>query len=156
MRCLYFLSSAMLMCVYLTGGAHAQIVERRDFRRPPDSMPGEELYQRKISIGGNIDAEVVIEVTDKGNGGMELLNLRLKVVDNHDDGAVYVGGLLHVEFVDITGDGFKDLVITGTVMHTGEKETDPRSFETVTSIYLFDPKKKEFRLAFHCGPKLEY
>jgi len=119
-------------------------------------MPGEELYQRKISIGGNIDAEVVIEVTDKGNGGMELLNLRLKVVDNHDDGAVYVGGLLHVEFVDITGDGFKDLVITGTVMHTGEKETDPRSFETVTSIYLFDPKKKEFRLAFHCGPKLEY
>ena len=147
--------SALLLGL-MTSCGWGQVVRLEEFKPAKDGMPGEREYRKKIEIGPDLRFNAAIDVTAKGNGTLRIVNLKLRVFDEHDDGAVYVGGLLHVEFVDITGDGFKDLVITGTVAHTGEKETDPRIYEPVTSIYVFDPKKKEFRLAFHCGPKLEY
>jgi hypothetical protein len=57
-----------------------------------------------------------------------------------------------VEFVDITGDGYKDLVIVGTLKHTGEKESDPIRTEPIALIYVFDPKENQFQLRFQCGP----
>lgn len=145
----------LLLCV-LGSISRGQLIHRNEFRPDKDGMPGEEKYEREIEIGPGVKFAAVVEVTVRGNGTLRVANLdELRVFDEYDDGAVYVGGLLHVEFVDITNDGYKDLVITGTVVHTGEKETDPRTYETVTSIYVFDPKKKEFHLVFHCGPKLE-
>src|SRR5947209_2083767 len=108
-------------------GARGEIVDRRDFYHEPNSVQGELRYEKNIHVGGDVDAKVTIDVTAKGNGLMRVLNLTLKVFDTCDDGQVYVDGLLHVEFVDLKGTGYKDLVITGTVVHTGEKETDPRT-----------------------------
>ena len=146
---------ALLLGV-LTSCGWAQVIRLEEFKPAKDGMPGEREYRNKIEIGPGVQLDVTVDVTARGNGALRVANLNLRVLDEYDDGAVYVGGLLHVEFLDITGDGFKDLVIMGTVIHTGEKETDPRSYEAVTSIYVFDPKKKEFRLAFHCGPQLDY
>jgi len=139
----------------LASYACGQVIHRGDFKPAKGGMPGEERYERSVEIGHGINLDAVIDVTVRRNGTLRVGNLKLRVLDEYDDGKVYVGGLLHVEFIDVTGDGFKDLVITGTVIHTGEKETEPRSYETVTSIYVFDPKKREFHLAFHCGPSLE-
>lgn len=118
-------------------------------------MPGEQRYEQTIEIGPKVKVEAVVEVTARRNGTLKVANLNLRVLDEYDDGMKYLDGLLHVEFVDVSGDGFKDLVITGTITNTGEKETDPISYTTVTSIYVFAPKEKEFKLAFHVGPKLD-
>lgn len=156
MSCFNRAFAVVLFGALLSSFGWAQVIHIEEFKAAKDGMPGEQEYRKEIEIGPDVKLQARVDVTVRRNGTLTIANLELRVLDEYDDGAVYVGGLLHVEFVDITGDGFKDLVITGTVVHTGEKETDPRSYEAVTSIYVFDPKKRQFRLAFHCGPSLEY
>ena len=55
---------------------------------------------------------------------------------------------------DLTGDGYKDLIISGVVRYTGEKETDVNTFESITQIYLFDPKDRQFKIKYRLGPDL--
>ena len=146
---------AFLSLCVLVSVSRGQSIHLNEFKPAKGGMPGEQTYERQIEIGPGVKLDVVVDVTVRRNGILRVANLKLHVLDEYDDGVIYVGGLLHVEFVDITNDGYKDLIVTGTVVHTGEKEADPRTYETVTSIYVFDPKKREFHLAFHCGPKLE-
>ena len=135
--------------------AGAQVVRSADFKPDPQGREGETRYDRVVEVGRGIRLPVTIEVTVRRNGTLKVANLELRVLDEYDDGQVYEGGLLHVEFVDVTGDGFKDLVVTGIYVHTGEKEGDPVTREPVTSVYVFVPDKGKFRCAFHCGPEIE-
>jgi hypothetical protein len=112
-------------------------------------------YDRTVEVGRGIRLPVTIEVTVRRNGTLKVANLELRVLDEYDDGQLYEGGLLHVEFIDVTGDGLKDLVVTGIYVHTGEKEGDPATREPITSLYVFVPDKAEFRRAFHCGPEID-
>src|SRR5205814_1025774 len=134
--------------------ALGQVIRLEDFKPTKDGIPGEQSYQQTIDIGPNVKFDATVEATVRRNGILRVANLKLKVLDEYDDGSKYVGGLLHVEFTEISGDGFKDLVITGTVANTGDKESDPVTYSTVTAIYIFLPKEKEFKLVFHVGPKL--
>lgn len=133
----------------------AQAIRLEDFGPDKDGMPGEQRYQRQIEIGSTIKLDATVHVTVRRNGTLKVANLKLKILDECDDGLKFADRLLHTEFRDITGDDFKDLVITGTVIHTGEKENDPVSYSTVTSIYAFRPKEKDFTLVFHVGLKLD-
>jgi hypothetical protein len=108
-----------------------------------------------IGIAPQVQVKAIANVTTRRNGTLMIGNLRLRILDEYDDGVKYVGGLLHTEFVAISGDGFKDLVITGTIANTGEKETDPVTYTPVTSIYIFQPAKKNFSCVFHIGPQLD-
>jgi len=146
----------LLFLLTTSASVAAQVIRLEEFKPAKDRMPGEQRYERQIEIGHGIKLNARVDVTVRRNGTLRIANLKLRVLKEYDDGSVYVGGLLHVEFLDLTDDGFKDLVITGTVAHTGEKETDPVTYEAVTSIYVFDPKQKEFRLVFHHGPELSY
>ena len=135
---------------------YAQIIANSDFHPTPNGLPGEQQYNKTFQIGPNRSIPVVVDVTAKGNGWMKVANLCLRVYKEHDDGEVFDPPLLHVEFVDITGDGFKGLVIVGTLKRTGEKETDPTTTEPIASIYTFDPKTNHFNLRFRCGPSLDF
>jgi hypothetical protein len=134
--------------------ASGDVINRSDFKPAPDNLPGEERAERTIEIGPNVKLDAVTDVTVRRNGTLRVANLQVKILDEYDDGQIYVGGLLHVEFVDISGDGLKDLVITGTIANTGEKETDPVSYSAVTEIYRFRPQEKDFQLTFRHGPAL--
>ena len=118
MRFMLVLGITSLLCI----PAFGQVIERKDFIRPPGSMPGEELYEKNFAIGHGVTEHAKIEVTAKGNGFLEMGNLDLRVFKEHNNGSLFEGGLLHVEFVDLTGSGYKDLVISGVVRYTGEKE----------------------------------
>jgi hypothetical protein len=139
----------------VTPSAKGQIVERAKFAADPEGLDGELRYDCAIDVGGGRRVPVSVTVTVRRNGTFKVANLSLRVWDEHDDGQVYEDGLLHVEFVDVTGDGFRDLVITGIVRHTGEKERDPVTREPVTSIYVYEPAKREFRRTFHRGPNID-
>jgi hypothetical protein len=146
--------STFVLSILFLSAALGQVVERADFQRPKGSLPGELRCEKSIIISEGVTVSAVIEVTAKGNGILQLGSERLRIWDEHDDGQVFVGGLLHVEFVDITGDGSKDLVICGTVKHTGEKESEPTKTEPLTVIYAFVPKTAAFALRYQCGPSL--
>lgn len=135
--------------------AGAQVVRSAEFKPDPEGMPGEMRYDRMVDGGRGIRLPVTIEVTVRRNGTLKVANLKLRVLDEYDDGQVYEGGLLHVEFIDVTGDGLKDLVVTGIYVHTGEKPGDPVTREPITSVYVFEPGKAEFRRTFHCGPEID-
>jgi len=138
----------VLGLVCFSPATRAESVRRKDFYHPVDGMQGEERYVKKFDLGGGVSANVTIDVTAKGNGYMAVLNLHLKVFDEHDDGAIYDGGLLQIDFIDLAGGGFKDLVISGLVIYTGEKATSPRSSEPVVFIYRFQPKERTFKLVY--------
>lgn len=142
---------AVMLVASMRGG---QSIERKDFTKANTGIFGEEKYYRVFNIGHGVKQPVSVEVSGKGNGTLTVANLRLTVLDEHNDGDLYEGGLLHVEFVDITGDGYKDLVICGILIHTGEKETDAVTREPVCQIYVFDSAKRSFVLKFKQGPDL--
>jgi hypothetical protein len=146
---------AIALSLVLAAIVGGEVIRLADFKPSEVGMPGVQRYERTIQVGPGVIVDAVAEVTVRRNGTLKVANLTLRILDDYDDGSVYVGGLLHVEFVDISRDGFKDLVVTGTVATTGEKETDPVSYSAVTEIYVFDPKKEKFELAFRHGPKLD-
>jgi hypothetical protein len=118
-------------------------------------MPQELEWRRTIEIGHDIRMDASIEVTVRGNGGLKIANLDLRVFDEYEDTRVFDPPLLHIEFADVTGDGYKDLILVGTVKHLGEKEWDPVTTEPVCSIYIFDPAHRQFIRTYRCGPALE-
>jgi hypothetical protein len=135
---------------------YGQVIEEREFRPVSDAPYGTQRFQRPVQIGPSCVFPVIVDVTPKGNGWMKVANLQLRVYKDHDDGSVFDPSLLHVEFVDLTGNGYKDLVIIGTLENTGEKDGDPVSTEPIASIYMFNPKTNQFSLSFRYGLSLEH
>jgi hypothetical protein len=145
----------LLVVGSLTCSAFCQQLSFDKLRQDPDGMTGEQSCEQTIRISPEVDLKAKVEVTVRRNGWLKVANLKIKVIDGYDDSVVYQGEALHVEFTDITGDGFKDLVVTGLVVNTGEKDGDPKTYEAVTAVYVFDPGRREFRERFHYGPKLK-
>jgi hypothetical protein len=142
----------LVLALSLATIVDAQVMERSDFVRPKDGLPGELAWSKAIQISNEVRIIVSVEVTGKGNGILELGTKRLRVWDEHDDGRIFVNGLLHVEFVDITGDGYKDLLIFGAVQDTTNASKAP---EPLLSIFIYQKDKHEFQLAYKCGPSLD-
>lgn len=111
-------------------------------------MPGERVLRKVIDVGHGMSMAAVIEESNKGNGLLTLGALTLKVVDGHDDGAVYAGAMPHVEFIDIDGDGVKELVVNGVVEYTDEQTDAVREREPFVFIYRYDLTSRGFTMAY--------
>jgi len=61
--------------------------------------------------------------------------LLLRIFDQHDDGIVYKDNYLNLELKDTTSDGNNELIFSGSLKFTGEKESDPVRFEPITVVY---------------------
>lgn len=88
-----------------------------------------------IKLSPKLLIPLSIEATSKGNGTINLNGLLLRIFDQHEDGIVYKNGFLELEIKDINSDGINELIFTGELKYTGEKETDPVHFEPITIIY---------------------
>jgi len=60
----------------------------------------------------------------------------------------YAGQELDVEFLDINGDGWQDLIISGIVYYTGTVDFEIYEQESVVFIYLCDSKEQRFVLKY--------
>jgi len=119
-------------------GAFAQEVEKvrfSDLKPAKDGMPGEKEWSKDITISSNVIFHARIEVTNKGNGTLEIANLKLHVVDSHDNGVYYQEWMLNIDFVDLNGDGKRAMVISGIVCFTDEKGDKVMRREAVVYIY---------------------
>lgn len=136
--------------------AQAQVLSLNALQDDPDGMPGEYALRQVINVGRGIKLTAVIEQTSKGNGLLTLGALKLKVLDEHDDGAVYAGAMPHVEFVDMDADGVKELIVNGIVEYTDEKIDSVRERESFVFIYRYDLESRSFELAYrHASFALE-
>ena len=107
------------------------------------------IYEREVFISQGISFHAKIVITSKGNGSMKIANLKmLKVYDDHMDGNVYENGLFDIDFIDLNADRYKDMVISGNVIYTDEKDEKTIFIEPVVFIYLFFPEKKKFVLSY--------
>jgi hypothetical protein len=119
-------------------------------------MPGERRAQRIIEVGPATKLLASVDVTAKGNGILSVGDLRLRVLDEHHDGASYEGGMANVEFADVDRDGWKDLVIVGIANYTDEKTDAVNAREPFAFIYRYDPQRKSFRQTYkHASFALE-
>src|SRR5215472_9969627 len=110
-------------------------ISRNDLRPAKDGMPGEEELTKEIVVAPNIRLMAKIEVTAKGNGLLHIANLNLKVFDSHNDGVFYENEMLNIDFVDLNGDGKREMVISGIVCFTDEKGDKVMRREAVVYIY---------------------
>lgn len=147
----YFKASFLVIALFsfsLSSGTPsievARFITTDDLAHDTDGMPGEKLCLKQIEIGPGISHTMKINLTAKGNGMMHLLNLSIPVYDSHDNGHLFEGFLLNIRFIDLDNDGYKDLVITGTRVSTGEKGNVVSGRDEVLRIFQFDSKEIRF------------
>lgn len=88
-------------------------------------------------VGNGEKVTFTFNKTSKGNGTLLLGDhTLLRIMDTHDDGYYYKEGLLRVDFEDITGDNLKELIISGIVLETSEKEVVTNEYPLVM-IYSY-------------------
>lgn len=145
---LYKIAQVVFLVFIQTGFAHAGSVEKFN---PPELhklFDGLTVFGgkavRTLSLGKSLVIPVLLEGTTKGNGSIFMHNISVRLFDQHDDGMVYENTLT-VDIQDITGDGLKELLISGMLKFTGEKENDPVEYKPVVIVYTFDCESGYFK-----------
>ena len=115
---------------------------KSDLVHPAVGMPGELSCEKEITLGRGVKLAAKIEVTAKGNGTLTIGKLKVAVFDDHNDGAFYEDEMLKTDFVDIDGDGFLDLVLSGIICFTDEKGDKVVGREAFVCIYKYCGKQR--------------
>lgn len=113
---------------------------------------GGRRYVQTISLISGFPIRVETQVSSKGNGVVTIENLQLRLYDAHGDGAHFEPSLLKTEFLDLNGDGYTDIRISGTVVYDQHEKADlePEKnwqiWEPVRFVYHYDPARDGFFL----------
>lgn len=106
----------------------------------------DEQLSKVVSISKGIQIPFILETTMKGNALVNFQNLTIRAYDYHGDGELYVGGLASIFFIDLDGDGFKDLVICAT-KEISDEEDVPLGYRPEFFAYLYSPQSGNFYMA---------
>ena len=110
--------------------------------------------RKRIEIARGIRIETVFEITSKGNGGVDLPGLYVRVYDDHDDGVVFQDHLLRCEWRDIDNDGFRDFVVNGIAIRTDENSGSVSSVP-VRGVFRYVAEHRCFEVA-GCSPDIYF
>lgn len=141
----------LLLVVVLVSAARGEAtgrLSRKDLRPAKDGTPEEQELTKEVAFAPGVKFLARVEVTAKGNGFLRLANLNLKVFDDHNDGVYYEDEMLNIDFVDIDGNGKRDIVISGIVCFTDEKGDRVVRREAVVFIYALQANKT-FKEVYH-------
>lgn len=134
-------------------GGEAVRLTAADLFEDPDGMQGEMVAVKAVTIGPGVSIVARLEVTAKGNGALHVPGLVVGAYDSHDDGSLFQPYLLDVVFVDVSGDRYADLIVSGVAVDT--EATDPdHAGEVVLGVFRFDPGSGRFVRAFTRGPSI--
>ena len=143
--------SALLLLMSMTAARAEPFVTKQMLKPDRDGMPGEQICRGDVDLGAGLKLPFALAGTNKGNGTLEIANLKLRILDDYDDSMIYDGSLLNAEIVSLDETDGKYLIISGTAIHTGEKGNE-RLPEGVFFIYRFDRVTKTFsRVYKHAG-----
>jgi hypothetical protein len=148
----HFPKSVLILLLLTTGRAGAQLITQAGMQQDPDGGYGDQIKKQTIDLGHGVRFDAVMTSTARGNGTMSVANLKLWVFDAGYDAAGYAGGMPTVDFADIDGDGYKDLIVSGIAEYLSKndeaKKDEVGEREPFVFIYRFNPTAKRFKLAY--------
>ena len=93
-----------------------------------------------VSLKNGKIVEVILDRTSKGNGTMLLGdNALIRIMDLHNDGFIYEGGYLNVDFVATSSNEF-DVVVSG-ILNKMSDNGAVLSRDPIVAIYHYDGMK---------------
>jgi len=134
----------LLLLVVQIAAAPNDVVERisrRDLKPAKEGIAREREWSKEIIISSTVKLLARIEVTNKGNGALGIGNLKLRIVDSHDDGIFYEDEMLNIDFTDLDGDGNREMVLSGIACLTDEKGEKVLRREAIVFIYALQPNR---------------
>lgn len=147
MRILWLLS--FLIFVYSNWvAADAIKIELASVENWQEVDGGVELYSVTVQIAQNQELNVVAKTYSNGLGTVAIGGQTFYASDGHADGAVYDNDFLDISFIDLNGDGIRDIVFNGIVNYSGEKDREIYERESALFIYLYDQKAAKFILKY--------
>ena len=120
----------------------SQTIKKEDLKYSKET--GDLYLEKKIKISDTVETTIMLELTSKGNGLLQILGETLHIYDSHNDQAFYENGMLLVSFIDLDKNGFKDLLISGTVCYTSEESDEIIFKEQVHFIYKFVKAEQKY------------
>lgn len=118
---------------------------------PAASFPN--AATQTIALGKGLTIPAKFELTEKGNGGLEIPGVGLRVYDAQRDGVTFRNYLLLCEWKDLNGDGILDLSVSGTAQFWSEKGDRVEVEKPIRAVAHFSPIKKAFEL-ITCSPEI--
>ena len=103
------------------------------------------IHSGILNVSEKIKIPFKFGITTKGNGGLDLPSLRIKIWDSHDDTLYYKNYLLKNYLQDHNEDGYKDLVVQGNVILTEEKSGNIIKEYAIKFIFYFNHEEMKFR-----------
>lgn len=150
---LKFLTAIVLAMVAFDSAADITLTQDL-LKQEDEGIPGSSAWHGEITLNKDVVTNASMYVTSKGNGGLEILNLSLKVYDAHDDEGLYQDHMLLIEFTDLNEDGYLDLMITGIYLITPEKGDGVLEESVVVFMCHFDPKTNQFKKRYQRMPEV--
>lgn len=142
-----------IVLITLAFGSAADVTLTQDLLKQEDEgSPGSRAWRGEVAIHKDVVTNASIEVTSKGNGTLDILNLSLRVYDSHDDANLYKDRMLLIEFTDLNEDGYLDLMVTGIYQVTPEKGDGIVEESILVFMCHFDPKTTEFKKIYQQMP----
>jgi hypothetical protein len=102
------------------------------------------MATREIDLGKGASFTARFELTEKGNGGLTIPGFGVRVYDAHRDGTTFKGYLLRCEWKDMNGDGYLDLVVSGTAQFWSEKDGHLDHETPISAVFHYVPAQKSF------------
>jgi hypothetical protein len=113
------LALLMQACTSVHHEPEAFHIKQSVLHHPPEGIQGELEWSGDVDLGHGVVEPAIVEVTSKGNGGMTICGQSFRVYDAHNDGEVFEPYMANITFVDVDGDGYRDLVI-----YVGRRKTE--------------------------------
>lgn len=86
----------------------------------------------------------VIGTTSRGNGTLEIVNLTVRIIDRHDDGAIYFPPLMNITVIEDEKKVCRALTISGWIITTDEKRYEEIAREFISIHFVYDEKTQRF------------
>jgi hypothetical protein len=113
---------------------------------------GGEATQKQPLASGSPPVDVTLQATTKGNGTLQIQNLTIRALDEHDDGQRYANSTLDVRLIDIDSDQDLDLLVSGAVLTTEEQGDRTTRHDPIVYLYRYDHQRKLFGKIFSASP----
>ncbi|MBC7772259.1 MAG: hypothetical protein H7210_07185 [Pyrinomonadaceae bacterium] len=121
------LSLTMAACMGLSGCSSDESlgvfrIDDSMLRPVPDNPHGVEQWSGTVVIGQGIVEPATFEVQQNGNGHLRICGQLFGVYDSHKDLDLFDPHCLHMTFVDLDHDGYRDLVLHGEIIETDDDD----------------------------------
>ena len=140
-----------LPCLALAAAAGAQEIWPNPDTLPLASTPN--VATKEISLGQGVTITAKFGLTERGNGGLDIPGIGVRVYDAEKDDTTYSGYLLRCEWRDLNADGYLDLALAGAAQIWVGKSEQPRYEKTIQAAFHYDPARRRF-VKMTCPPEI--